>query len=189
MSEDAPTAADTAVPRPWLKPSAALNRYAIGLPRLGNDRDPSAGEHTAVRYGYTVGDIGLLVGERAGCEVISVPKIVRIPATPGWLLGVANLRGSLVPLFDLKSLFEIARPADEERFALIFDRGDQAVGILVTDYPKPLVGLEAVGQLPPLPATARDFVGAAWRHGRSVWLEFEHRRFFESLAHRMSSNS
>jgi twitching motility protein PilI len=130
------------------------------------------------------------VGERAGCEVISVPKIVRIPATPGWLLGVANLRGSLVPLFDLKSLFEFsASSADEERFALIFDRGDQAVGILVADYPKPLVGLEAVAQRPPLPAAARDFVGAVWRHGRSVWLEFEHRRFFESLAQRMSANS
>jgi twitching motility protein PilI len=184
MSADAIT--ESAAPRPWLKPTAALARFAPALRanRGAPDRGAQVREH-AVRYGYRLADIGLLVGERIGCEVISLPTIARVPTLPAWLLGVANLRGGLVPIFDLRALLELpAIAAGADRFGLIFDRGEQAVGILVTEYPQPLENLVPLPDRPPLPAAAREFVATAYRHGESLWLEFDHRRFFESVAQR-----
>jgi twitching motility protein PilI len=187
MSVDATT--ENAAPRPWLKPTAALARSApaLGADRGSTDRGAQARERAVVRYGYRIADIGLLVGERIGCEVISVPTLARIPTLPAWLLGVANLRGGLVPMFDLRALLELpASAAGADRFALIFDRGEQAVGILVADYPEPVERLEPLPHPPPLPAAAREFVATAYRHGESLWLEFDHRRFFESVAQRLT---
>jgi twitching motility protein PilI len=171
----------------WLTPTAALGRV---VPTARLTRGEQTDERAVVRYGYRVGDIGLLVGERADCEVIPAPRIVRIPTTPRWLLGVANLRGGLVPLFDLRTLFELpAGDAGDDCFGLIFDRGEHAVGVLVTQNPVSLTRLEPLSQPPPLPAVIRDFVANALHQGEAIWLEFDHRRFFESIAQRMSGSS
>jgi twitching motility protein PilI len=180
---------ESRAPRPWLNPTAALTRFA---PSLQSDRGPTdrgaqVRERTVVRYGYRVSDIGLVVGERVGCEVISSPTLARIPTLPAWVLGVANLRGSLVPMFDLNALLELPASAEgANRFGLIFDRGEQAVGILVAEYPQPLERLVPLPHPPPMPAPAREFVATAYRHGESLWLEFDHRRFFDSVAQRMT---
>jgi twitching motility protein PilI len=173
--------------RQWLTPTAALERV---VPTTRAEPSAHAAESAAIRYGYRIGDIGLLVGENVGCEVIPAPPIARIPTTPRWLLGVANLRGGLVPIFDLRALLEVpsGHKADD-RFGLIFDRGEHAVGILVSEHPVSLTRLEPLVQPPPLPAAVRDFVATAFHHGHSVWLEFDHRRFFESIAQHMSGSS
>lgn len=41
-------------------------------------------------------------------EVLKLPKIVRVPHTPEWILGVINLRGSIVSVIDLRILFGLA---------------------------------------------------------------------------------
>jgi twitching motility protein PilI len=187
MSADATT--ESGAPRPWLKPTAALARFApvLRADRGPADRGAQVRERAVVRYGYRIADIGLLVGERIGCEVISLPTLARIPTLPAWLLGLANLRGGLVPMFDLRALLELpAIAAGADRFGLIFDRGEQAVGILVAEYPQPLERLEPLPHPPPLPAAAREFVATAYRQGESLWLEFDHRRFFESVAQRLT---
>ena len=184
---DAPGHSAANMARQWLTPSAALGRV---VPTTRVDQSEQAAERVAVRYGYRIGDIGLLVGEHAGCEVIPAPPIARIPTTPRWFLGVANLRGGLVPIFDLRALFQMpaAREADN-RFGLIFDRGEYAVGILVAEHPVSLTRLQPLAQPPPLPSAVRDFVATALHHGQSVWLEFDHRRFFDSIAQHMSGPS
>jgi twitching motility protein PilI len=186
MTTDA--ASEKRAPRPWLKPSAALAPVAPVLrgDRGSADRSAQVRERAVVRYGYRISGIGLLVGERVGCEVISLPTLARIPTSPAWLLGVANLRGSLVPMFDLQALLELPPgEAGANRFGLVFDRGEQAVGIFVTEYPQPLEHLVPLPQPPPLPAAAREFVATTYRHGNSLWLEFDHRRFFDSVAQRL----
>lgn len=172
--------------RQWLTPTAALARFA---PRLQEDHGPDEREH-ALRYGYTVGEFGFLIAQNAGCEVIPVPAIARLPTTPPWLLGVANLRGNLVPMFDLPDLLELpSAQAAKKRFGLIFDRGEHAVGILIQEHPVALSRLEPLLHAPSPPAAARDFVSAAYRHERSLWLELDHRKFFAAIAQRMSTYS
>ena len=39
-------------------------------------------------------------------EIISVPPLTPVPGADTWLLGVANLRSSLLPIVDLKQFLE-----------------------------------------------------------------------------------
>ena len=43
-------------------------------------------------------------------EVGRVPSVTRIPGAPGWLAGVANWRGRLLPVLDLRTLLGAPDP-------------------------------------------------------------------------------
>jgi purine-binding chemotaxis protein CheW len=46
-------------------------------------------------------------------EVIHVPAVARIPQSPASLLGLANLRGTVLPLVGLRELLELPKKSDE----------------------------------------------------------------------------
>ena len=48
-------------------------------------------------------------------EVASVPGVTRVPGAPAWLAGVANWRGRMLPVLDLRPLLGADRgpPCDE----------------------------------------------------------------------------
>src|SRR6185437_2667753 len=51
------------------------------------------------------GEVYLVAREEAR-EVLAVPTpLTRVPASKGWLLGLANVRGQLLPIIDLRAYF------------------------------------------------------------------------------------
>ncbi|WP_226018067.1 chemotaxis protein CheW [Novosphingobium sp. FKTRR1] len=64
-------------------------------------------------------------------EIIRVPDVTRVPLAPPALDGVANLRGSVVPIVSLRRLLGLEeREADEATRAVVIDVG-QPVGFVV----------------------------------------------------------
>jgi twitching motility protein PilI len=59
-----------------------------------------------VGLGFNLGNQTYLAPQREIREVITVPKYSRIPNAKPWLLGIANVRGSLLPLVDLRQLID-----------------------------------------------------------------------------------
>jgi len=59
--------------------------------------------------------------------VLKVPTIVEVPRAPECLLGVATLRGSVVPVFDLRRILGLPSPAPvrESRLVLAFNQGEK----------------------------------------------------------------
>ena len=173
-------------PRPALmNPVAALERSAPSRSFLDVGHEAIA----PARYAFRIGDLGLMLAARTLCEVTAVPVAAPIPGTPDWLLGVTNLRGTLVPVFDLHVLFGL--PAAERSSAsagLVIDSGDHAVAIIIDGVPRPLRSLSPLAELPPLPAAIKPFVTAAWVQERAVWLDINHRQLFASLAARMDTS-
>lgn len=67
-------------------------------------------------------------------EIIRIPSLTKMPNTPPFLEGVFNLRGKLVPVFDLKKRFRIAETARGiESRLLILDLDGMKAGIIVDD--------------------------------------------------------
>lgn len=67
-------------------------------------------------------------------EIMRIPSLTKMPNTPPFLEGVFNLRGKVIPVFDLKKRFKIAqteRGADSR--LLILDLDDMKAGIVVDD--------------------------------------------------------
>lgn len=163
----------------WLLPGAALARF-----------EPPAGmvlaaatEEKRGRYGFRVATLGFLIKPGCSSEVLHMPDIWDLPGSAPWLLGLVNLRSNLVPIFDLRLLFDLPQRDVEQRpLVLIFDQGEKAVGLLIDGFPKPLFDMSHLPSLPQLPAELQAHVRAGYMKDESVWLEFDHEAFFEELA-------
>ena len=162
----------------WMRPAAALERFS-----------PPAGIVLAeekkveeVRYGFRIGELGLLIKEGCGSEVMQMPEIWSLPGAPPWLLGLINLRGNLVPVFELREVLGLgARPADAKSLVLVFDQGEKAVGVMVDDFPQPLKELHYLPHLPQLPTSLSGHIRRGFVRDQKIWLEFDQDSFFEAL--------
>jgi twitching motility protein PilI len=63
-----------------------------------------------VGVGFRIGDEQFVAGREQVREVLMLPDtITRVPGAKRWLLGIANLRGHLLPLIDVKLLLGSGR--------------------------------------------------------------------------------
>jgi len=69
--------------------------HAAGLPRM---EEP--GEDW-LALAVNIGEHSVLVPLEEVGEIASVPSLTRVPRAPAWVKGIANVRGDVVPLFDL----------------------------------------------------------------------------------------
>lgn len=79
-----------------------------------------------------------LAGEEYGVGILSVQEIrgwsgvTAIPHSPAWLLGVINLRGSVVPVIDLRLKFKCAQAEyNEFTVVIILNLKSRVVSIVV----------------------------------------------------------
>ncbi|HEV2112329.1 MAG TPA: chemotaxis protein CheW [Gammaproteobacteria bacterium] len=163
----------------WLTPSAALGRF---VPAVGARPSSAVSAEAAVRYGFRVAGIGLLLGNATGAELVAQGRVSPIPNGPAWLKGLMNLRGNLVPIVDIATVLGIESAQAETALLLVFGKGDRAVGVPIAAAPEAIRGLSAVSQLPPLPERLLGHAGDGFLHGQDFWIEFQHESFFESLA-------
>lgn len=84
--------------------------------------------------GFRVGDRLLVSGIDEINELLAVPVLTPVPGTQPWLLGVANLRGNLVPVIDFgRFLFgERTQHTDRSRL-LVVRQGSGNVALLVDE--------------------------------------------------------
>lgn len=67
-------------------------------------------------------------------EIIVMKPITRIPQVPASIEGLINLRGSVIPVVNLRTLFGMpARPFDDETRTIIANVGDRTVGYVVDE--------------------------------------------------------
>lgn len=81
---------------------------------------------------YRVGAHRLASGFDEVVEILSMPAVTPIPGAESWMLGVANVRGTLLPVVDLKQFLEGERTVIHESQRVLVVRqsgGDVAVTI------------------------------------------------------------
>jgi purine-binding chemotaxis protein CheW len=86
-------------------------------------------------------------------EVVCQPRATRLPTSPAVLLGAFNLRGEVVPMFDVAALLGIGT-LDEMPFALVVNTAAGPAGLVVSGLPKVAVLDEPIG-----PSELRGAVG------------------------------
>lgn len=176
------SAHDDAIAGEWLLPGAALDRFEPPA----NMAIVAAVEKEVGRYGFKIGELGLLIQTGSGSEVMQMPTIWTLPGAPPWMLGLINVRGNLVPIFELKQVLGLEQRKSDKTLVLIFDQGDKAVGVVIDDYPKPLSGLNQLPNLPHLPTALSGHVSKGYVKDSVIWLEFDQNSFFEELTGNVS---
>jgi len=82
--------------------------------------------------GFVVGDEEYTVPILTIQEIIKPIEFTRVPQTPDYVLGVFNLRGSVIPLIDLRMKFGLpsAKQTDEARY-IVMKSGDEVAGFVI----------------------------------------------------------
>ena len=77
--------------------------------------------------------------ELIGIDIKKIVKITKklditpVPKTQDYILGVINLRGSIVPVVDLKKMLELPNADKEQNFILIIDSELGNIGLMVDE--------------------------------------------------------
>jgi twitching motility protein PilI len=72
--------------------------------RLNAERLPAAGavDNKWIGVGFRLGDDKLIADMAEVEEILDVPDFAKVPGVQSWVVGVASVRGSLLPIMDLK---------------------------------------------------------------------------------------
>lgn len=146
----------------------------------------SASVNGELRYGFVVGGLRLVPAQRVLTEMIAQARIFPVPRSAPGLAGVTNLRGTIVPLLDRR---EARRGAPSiqpfTHRALVFDRDESRVGLLLDTQPELLSLMPAPDDTPRPASPLSAFLTRPWAQADQngqIWWEFNHRAAFESLA-------
>ncbi len=81
---------------------------------------------------FTVGGEEYGVDIMAVNEIKGVTDITRLPSSPEFMKGVTNLRGLIIPIFDLRARFALpVLEGDDKHVVIILSALDKVIGIAV----------------------------------------------------------
>jgi purine-binding chemotaxis protein CheW len=136
-----------------------------------------------VRQAFRIGHMRLLAPFAAASELVEMPNVFPLPRMPANLLGLVNLHGRIVPLFDLAALFETEHLPREKRMLLVIGHGNDAAGIVIDGLPRRMAFMPEAQIIPPaLPAGAAGAVLAAYVTGDDAWFEFDYAQLLSHVS-------
>ena len=170
--------------------NAAFPLPIVGLPPLPPELAALAGAQAPmearpddiVRQAFRIGQMRLVTPFVAASELVEMPTVYPLPRMPANLLGLVNLHGRIVPLFDLAALFETQHLPREKRMVLVIGHGNDAAGIVIDGLPRRLV-FRPEQQIitPALPAAAAAAAIATYVQGADAWFEVNDASLLEQL--------
>ena len=124
------------------------------------------------RHAVLIGGIGLLLPAEQISELVERARVCRLPNTSTWFSGITSVRGSMVPVFDLHELFDIAVEPKQRRLIVIGEH-ETAVAIWVDGFPRIVTlgddDLEAAAAA--IPALIRDHAREFFGKDGQVWVD------------------
>jgi twitching motility protein PilI len=181
---------DLGTPAAALAPTVALTRgfvHAASQP-ASPQRLPAAGASGhEVRQGFRIGELALMVRYEDGSELTEMPPLHRLPNAPAWLLGIANLHGMLVPVFDLGQWAGVTPDPHARRMLLVLAHGADAAGVVIDGLPRRLKWTpdqQADAATAPV-RLASHVRGAALIDG-ALWFDLDRAALLDTLEHAMN---
>lgn len=122
--------------------------------------------------GFQIGGVRLVSPLGEVSEIMPLPRYTTLPGVKPWLLGIANVRGRLIPIIDMHTYLDMptALPKKDWRI-LVVEEGDLVAGLLI----EASLGMQhfledgfeetTAGALPGLQGSLRG----AYRHGGRIY--------------------
>lgn len=145
---------------------ARSRQNALGLPQQVEVRRTWSG------IGYRIEDLHLVTPLAEIREIFELPPLTRVPGAAEWVLGIANVRGMLLPIMDLRGFVTGACAELGRRSRVIVLRfGELAAGLLVDE----VFGMrhffdEEYSEAPPAAhAPLAAYLRGAYEQGTTPW--------------------
>jgi twitching motility protein PilI len=126
-----------------------------------------------VGVAFRMGGETFLVAREETREVLGYPAVVtRIPGAKGWVKGLANVRGALMPMLDLRQfLGSGATTAGRNTRIVVVNHRDIPAGLMVDEVLgfRRFAESEFSAEAPPTVIRCDSYLAGAFRRGGEVW--------------------
>jgi twitching motility protein PilI len=150
---------------------AELERRGRAVTASAANDAAQAGEWVGVAL-RMAGELYLVAREEAR-EVLGVPtSLTRVPGARSWILGLANVRGQLLPVIDLRAyLGGGVTPASRNMRVVIVNHRDIPAGLVVDEVLgfRRFADAEFTAQAPPTIVRCERYLAGSFRRGNEQW--------------------
>ena len=149
---------------------------ALGLPQQIEVRRTWSG------IGFRLGDSHLLSPMHEVEEILEYPDMTRIPSARSWVKGVANVRGTLLPILDLRDFIDGHAVRQGRKTRVLRIRQGELVSGLVVDE---VFGMrhffheEHMEKMPQVSIRLQNYLTGSYRRGDTHWGVFSMRSLSE----------
>jgi twitching motility protein PilI len=149
---------------------ALSKETAKGLPQQIEARATWSG------IGFLLGGIEMVAPLNQVSEILHFPNLTLVPGTLPWIKGLANIRGTLLPVMDLQSY--LGQPPIQLRQKsriLVIQQGELTVGLLVDE----VIGLrhfdpeDRVTRIRKMDAAVKTHIRGAFQQNEKIWHLFD----------------
>jgi twitching motility protein PilI len=107
---------------------ARCRRNSSGLPVASGVVDDWIG------IGFAINGVALLAKMEDVSEILPVPETIRVPGVTYWVVGLANIRGNLIPVLDMNGyLYGKPGTVRKESRILVINKHGVVAGLLVDE--------------------------------------------------------
>jgi len=148
------------------------------LERRGRSASAAPGEEASTGREWVgvalrmAGELYLVAREETR-EVLSVPsQVTRVPGAKTWIKGLANIRGSLLPIIDLRQfLGSGTTPATRNTRIIVVNHREVPAGLLVDEVLgfRRFAENEFSGETLPTIVRCERYLAGAFRHAQEQW--------------------
>jgi purine-binding chemotaxis protein CheW len=117
----------------WQDVAAQIEEVVIGASQKEKDVGVEVLGQEHINLVFALGDENFGVDVNIVKEIVRVPPfITRVPNAPNYIRGVINLRGTIVPVFDMELKIEMpSTPLTDEARIVVLSVSDVMFGIIV----------------------------------------------------------
>ena len=137
-----------------------------------------------VGIGFRLADEQFIVARNEVREVMMVPELIaRVPGAKHWVRGLANVRGQLVPIVDLRTFLGSGRvAAQRDARVLVIQGSDISAGLVVDEVygMRSFLVSERSDSVPEMMVPCAPFVPCTFERGVESWPVFSVERLEQS---------
>jgi len=146
-----------------------------------------------VGVGIRLGSERLVIARDEIAEILMVPStITRVPGARKWMIGLANIRGRLLPVIDLKAFLGTGVCAGGRSSRVLVTNTDEyKVGIVVDEVFgfRRFVEREYSPELPNMAMRCDEYLAGSYRRGIENWPVFSMARLLNAAEFRQAAES
>ncbi len=158
---------------------ARSRHHAVGLPMQLEIRNTWSG------VGFRIDDIHLVSEMSEINEILSIPSYTRIPGAQPWVKGLANVRGTLIPIIDLRVLLNAGHVKQQKHTRMLVIKNDGAVAGFMVDEVFGMRHFFATDKQDEMPNAAeyiKPYVYGAYEQDVLTWGLFDMNKISSSTA-------
>lgn len=135
--------------------------------------------------GFRIDNIHLVSEMSTINEILSIPSYTRIPGAQPWVKGLANVRGTLIPIIDLRILLNAGRVKQQKHTRMLVIKNDGAVAGFMVDEVFGMRHFFATDKQDEMSDAAeyiKPYVYGAYEQGALTWGLFDMNKISSSTA-------